>query len=329
MDLPRRFGKTAIVSLPKVLTIFLPQDEGVAPLQGLAEIVPGPGGGFQMAREEALEKITDCVGVVSQSELRIDAELLDRAPKLKIAANVAIGTDNFDLDFMASRGVWATNAHEPLVDPTADCALGLIISLARRLGEAERFVRADQWKRTQHGRWNGVLLSGKTLGLIGYGKIGHAVAKRARAFGMSVVHHRQKTTDDSESRDLEALLSEADFISLHTPLTTKTHHLIDAERLGQMKKGAFLINTGRGPVVDEEALVVALESGHLGGAVLDVFEREPAINPGLFGRENVILLPHLGGSATESRLEALKMCAQNIAAILKGENPPNAVNRPV
>ncbi len=315
------------MSLPKVLTTFLPSDEGVAPLQGLAEIVPGPGGGFQMAREEALEKIADCVGVISQSELRIDAELLDLTPRLKIAANVAIGTDNLALDLMASRGVWATNAHEPLVDPTADCALGLIISLARRLGEAERFVRADQWKRTQHGRWNGVLLSGKTLGLIGYGKIGQAVAKRARAFGMKVIHHRQKTTDDSESRNLEDLLAEADFVSLHTPLTPKTHHLINADRLNLMKRDAFLINAGRGPVVDEEALVKALDSGHMAGAGLDVFENEPTIHPGLFGRENVVLLPHLGGSATESRLEALMVCAENVASVLKGETPPNAVNK--
>ena len=316
------------MSLPKVLTTFLPQEEGVAPLRGLAEIVPGPGGGFQMAREEALEKITDCAGVISQSELRIDTELLDLAPKLKIAANVAIGTDNFGLDLMASRGVWATNAHGPLVDPAADCAMGIIISLARRLGEAERFVRSGEWKRTQHGRWNGVLLSGKTLGLIGYGKIGKAVAKRARAFGMKVIHHRQKSTGDNESRSLEALLGEADFISLHTPLTAKTHHLINEERLKLMKKGAFLVNTGRGPVVDEAALVEALENGRLGGAGLDVFENEPSIHPGLIGRENVMLTPHLGGSAAESRLEALRVCAENVAAVLKGETPPDAINSP-
>lgn len=316
------------MSLPKVLTTFLPEEEGVAPLAGLAEIVPGPGGGFQMPREEALEKIVDCSGVISQSELRIDAELLDLAPNLKIAANVAIGTDNLELDLMASRGVWATNAHEPLVNPTADCAMGMIVSLARRLGEAERFVRAGDWSQSQHGRWNGVLLSGKTLGLIGYGKIGQAVAKRARAFGMKVIHHRQTSTEDNESRSLEALLAEADFISLHTPLTAKTHHLINEERLKLMKKGAFLVNSGRGPVVDEAALVEALENGHLGGAGLDVFENEPAIHPGLFGRENVLLTPHLGGSAAESRLEGLRVCAENVAAVLKGETPPNAVNQP-
>ncbi len=314
------------MGLPKVLTTFLPQKEGVAPLGGLAEIVPGPGGGFQVSREEALEKIADCVGVISQSELRIDAELLDLAPNLKIAANVAIGIDNLDLELMASRGVWATNAHEPLVDPTADCAMGIIISLARRLGEAERFVRAGDWSQSQHGRWNGVLLSGKTLGLIGYGKIGQAVAKRARAFGMKVIHHRQQSSGDSESRTLESLLQEADFVSLHTPLTSKTHHLINAERLKLMKNGAFLINTGRGPVVDEAALVEALDEGHLGGAGLDVFENEPTIHPGLFGKENVLLTPHLGGSASESRLEALRVCAKNVAAVLKGETPPNAVN---
>ncbi|MDR1284266.1 MAG: hypothetical protein LBK99_26130 [Opitutaceae bacterium] len=299
------------------------------PLTGLANILQGPSGGDLMSRAEVMRLAPTLDAIINQAELRVDRELLEAAPRLQIVANVALGTDNLDLQAMAERGVWATNVQDAFVDSTADCTLGLILGVARRLVEADSHVRAGLWKSFQPGVWDGTTLAGKTLGIVGYGRIGQAVARRARAFGMNIVWCRRTASDDPEYRVLEDLLRESDFISLHLPLTAGTRHLLNAERLALVKKGAVLINMARGKVIDEKALAAALgEGGRLGGAGLDVFEFEPEIHPDLLRNEKVILTPHLGGGTREARQAARLLCVKNVAAVLRGEKPLTPVNLP-
>ena len=251
--------------------------------------------------------------------------------ELKIVANVAIGVNNLDLDQMEQRGVWATNVPDAFVASTADCTFALILNLLRRINAADRYVRSGQWLNDgfQPGIWDGVLLAGKTLGIIGYGRIGKAVAQRARAFDMRVIYHTRTRSDDDAYRTLDDLLAEADLITLHTPLTARTHHLIDARRLAQMKASACLINMSRGAVVHEQALVDTLLEGKIAGAALDVFEFEPKVHPALLQMSNVCLTPHIGGGTRESRRAARRLCAENIAAVLQGKRPITPVNNPL
>lgn len=310
-----------------LVTNAVPADV-LEPLAGIADVIQGPAGGDLMARSEVLHLAPELDGIINQAELRVDAELLDAAPRLKVVANVALGTDNLDLSLMAERGVWATNVLESFVDSTADCTMGLILGVARRLVEADRYVRSGQWKSFQPGVWDGTTLAGKTLGIVGYGKIGQAVGKRARAFGMHVIWNRRSSSDDPDFRDMERLLMESDFVSLHTPLTAETRHLLNADRFALMKKGARLINMARGKVVDEAAMVKALVEGRLAGAGLDVFEFEPVVHPELLQSDKVILTPHLGGGTREARHSARLLCARNVAAVLRGQRPFTPANKP-
>jgi glyoxylate reductase len=259
--------------------------------------------------------------VINQGELRVDEALIAAAPHLRIVASASIGVNNVALAALRSRRVWCTNTPAAFADATADCALGLLIMLMRRLGEAERFVRADRWQAFAPGSWDGLLLRGKTLGLIGYGRIGRAVERRAAAFGMRVVHHTRTPGGEAGWRTRDALLAEADVVSLHVPLNAESAGMIDAQALARMKPGAWLINLSRGPVVDEPALIAALESGRLGGAALDVFAREPAVPEALRRMENVVLTPHLGGGSREGRREAQEQCVENVLRVLRGERP--------
>lgn len=302
--------------------------EALEPLSGLAAIVHGPAGGNLMSRAEVLALAPELDAIINQAELRVDAELLERAPRLKIVANVARGHDNLDLELMARRGVWATNAGDAFVESTADATLALILAVTRRVVEADRFVRQGEWSGFQPGRWDGMLLSGRTLGILGYGAIGRAVRRRAEAFGMRVIFHRRKVTPDSAQRGLEEVIAQSDILSLHCSLTPQTRGLLDETRLRQMKPGAVLVNMARGAVVREEALVAALESGHLAGAGLDVFEREPEVHPHLLTMKQVVLTPHLGGGTRESRAAARRACAEDVAAVFLGRSPLHALNRP-
>lgn len=312
--------------MPTVLITNAVPSDIIEPLHGLAEVILGPDGGDTMPRNEVLSLAGGLDAIINQGELKVDAELLSAAPHLRIVANVAAGYNNFDLDLMTRHGVWATNTPDTFIESTADCTLGLLLSLARRLPQADRYVRSGMWRSFQPGLWDGVLLAGKTLGIVGYGRTGQAAARRARAFGMSILYTRRQRSDDPEYRDLDALLRESDFVTLHTPLTPETHHLIDAARLAKMKRGAYLINMARGPVVDEAALTAALESGHLAGAGLDVFEREPEVTPALLTMDNVVLSPHLGGGTVESRQTARRLCVENVIAALQARRPPTALN---
>lgn len=316
--------------MPKVLITNAVPADALEPLAGVAEVIQGPAGGRLMSREGVLRHAPKLHGIINQAELRVDEAMLDAAPQLKIVANVAIGVDNLDLELMNRRGVWATNVPNAFVASTADCALAHLLNLLRRINAADRYVRSGQWLSDgfQPGIWDGALLAGKTLGIIGYGRIGKAVARRARAFDMRVIYHNRTASADEAHRPLDHLLAEADVVSIHTPLTTSTRHLINAARLAQMKRGAFLINMSRGAVVHEAALVEALRDGKIAGAALDVFEFEPEVHAQLLRMPNVCLSPHIGGGTRESRFAARRLCAENIAAVLLGKAPVTPVNAP-
>jgi glyoxylate reductase len=267
--------------------------------------------------------------VVTLLHDRVDDTFLDAAgPSLRVVANVAVGYDNVDVAACARRGVVCTNTPGVLVDATADIAMALILASTRRMGEAERMIRAG-------GTWSwsmffmlGTGLQGKTLGIVGLGQIGTATARRARAFGMRIAYAGRRRADaaleaelDATLLDLDDLLAAADVVSIHCPLSDATRHLIDTRRLGLMRPTAHLVNTSRGPVVDEAALAQALRDGTIAGAGLDVFEREPAIDPGLLELENVVLIPHLGSATIETRTAMGVLAARNAVAVLAGEPP--------
>lgn len=266
---------------------------------------------------------------------RVDGGVLDAAgPQLKCVANVAVGYDNVDVAAATERGIVVTNTPGVLTDSTADLAIALILMVTRRLGEGERLVRSrETWS------WHmffmlGSSLAGKTLGVIGLGAIGRATAQRARAFGMQIVYTGpRRAPADIETAlggaryvELDELLGIADVVSIHSPLTPQTRHLIDASRLAQMRPDAYLVNTARGPIVDEGALATALEQGQLAGAALDVFENEPAVEPGLLERDDVVLIPHLGSATIETRTAMAMLAAENALAVLRGVDPPTPVN---
>jgi glyoxylate reductase len=265
---------------------------------------------------------------------RVDDAFLDAAgPQLRCVANVAVGYDNIDVPAATARGVVVTNTPGVLTDATADIAMALILMATRRLGEGERVIRSGEaWS------WNmffllGSGLQGKTLGVVGLGGIGQATARRAKAFGMRIVYsQRRRAAPEVEAElgarqvELGELLETSDVVTLHCPLTPETRHLIDAESLGRMKPSAYLVNTARGPVVDEAALAGALANRTIAGAGLDVFEREPEIHPGLLELDNVVLIPHLGSATVETRTAMGVLAARNALAVLAGERPPTPLN---
>ncbi len=310
---------------PRVLvTLQLPADD-LAPLEGVADLVFPEDPLLAMTYQEVHAGLAAAPthAIITPGELRVDGPLLDAAPDLKIVANCAMGIDNLDLAALTERGIQATNTPDAFVESTADCTLGLVLALARNFRRSEDYARSGRWN--SEGKkprlWEGALLRGKTLGLIGYGQIAKAVEVRARAFGMEVIHTRAHPDDHPDCRTLDELLGSADIVTIHPPLTPDTRHLIDAAALAKMKRGSLLINVARGPVVDEAALVAALKSGHLGGAGLDVFEHEPDIHAGLLELDNVVLLPHIGGATREERRKGRLQAAENVARVLRGEPP--------
>jgi glyoxylate reductase len=259
---------------------------------------------------------------------RIDEAALEAAgPQLRCVANVAVGYDNVDVPAAARRGVVVTNTPGVLTDATADLAMALVLTVTRRLGEGERLVRSGRPALWDMFLLLGRGLQGRTLGIVGLGQIGRATARRARAFGMEIAYAQRRRADpDVEAElggarrlELGELLAEADVLSLHCPLTEETRHLVDRRALARMRPDAYLVNTARGPVVDEEALADALEGGALAGAALDVHEHEPAVNPRLREREDVVVIPHLGSATVETRTAMAELAARNALAVLRGE----------
>ena len=266
---------------------------------------------------------------------RADRAVLAAAPRLRVVANVAVGYDNVDVAECTARGIQVTNTPGVLTDATADIGFGLLLSVTRRLGEAERLLRSGTSFVWGFETLLGSGLQGRQLGLVGMGEIGAAFARRARAFGMSVVYHNRRPVAAAIESELDArlvsldeLLATSHVVSLHCPYTPETHHLIDATALARMRPDAFLINTARGKVVDEEALVQALRAHTIAGAGLDVFEFEPRVHPGLLELENVALAPHIGSATVETRTAMAVLAARNAAAVLSGEPPLTPVNSP-
>jgi glyoxylate reductase len=244
-----------------------------------------------------------------------------------------VGYDNIDVAACTRRRIPVTNTPGVLDNATADLAFALLMTVARRVVEGDRLVREGHWKEWQWGLLHGADLYGKTLGLYGFGRIGQAMARRGRGFSMRILYHARHRAPEAIERELaarhvdrETLLRESDFLSLHVPLTPDTRHLLGQRELGLMKPSAFLINTARGAVVDEEALVEALKEKKIAGAGLDVFEREPQVHPALPGFDNVVLMPHVGSSTAESRLKMAELAAENLLAALDDRRPPNVVN---
>ena len=287
-----------------------------------------------MPRAELLERVEGKAGLVAMLTDRVDGELLDRAgPGLRAVANYAVGLDNLDLEACTARGVLATNTPDVVTEATADLAWALLLAAARRVAEGDRFLRARRPWVWGPEFFLGFEVHGKTLGVIGLGRIGRAVARRATGFGMAVrytARHRLPAAEEAALgvawRELDELLAEADFVSIHTGLSAATRHLIGADQLARMKPTAVLVNTARGPIVDEAALAAALAAGELGAAGLDVFEREPEVHPGLLGLDNVTIVPHLGTSTLETRVAMGMTAAVNLLAALEGRRPPNLLN---
>jgi glyoxylate reductase len=285
-----------------------------------------------LPRAQLVAELARSAGAITLLNDRVDEDLLAAAPGLRVVANYAVGYDNFDLDACTRRGVLAANTPDVLTDATADIAFALLLTCARRVVEADAYVRGGRFKLWGPRLFLGADLAGRALGIVGLGRIGQAMARRARGFDMTILYHQRRRDPAAEAelgagyRDLDALAAEADFITLHCPLTAETHHLIDERRLALMRPGAILINTARGPVVDEAALVRALRDRRIAGAGLDVYEREPELAPGLAGAPNTVLLPHIGSATTQTRSRMAQIAAENVLAALAGERPPNLLN---
>jgi glyoxylate reductase len=295
-------------------------------------------GDTAIAHDELRARVAGKDALVCLLTDRVDREILGAAPTLKIVANVAVGYNNIDVGFARSRGIAVTNTPDVLTEAVAVFTWALILAITRRVPEGERLVRAGAWKGWALDFMLGTDLRGKQLGLVGFGRIARAVAARAQAFGMRVARAsredaRPAGSDASgrsavEQMSLDRLLNTSDIVSLHVPLTRETHHLIDKRALARMKRSAYLINTARGPVVDEAALAWALQHHLIAGAALDVYEEEPAVHPDLLGLENVLLAPHLGSATTETRTAMADLAVENVLAVLGGRPPLTPVPDP-
>lgn len=286
-----------------------------------------------LAPADLARRLADKQGLLCCLTDRVDAALLAAAPGLKVVANIAVGYNNIEVPACTARGIAVTNTPGVLDDSTADLAMALVLATARRLTESEAYVRAGEWKGWHLKQMLGTDVHHTTLGVFGMGRIGQAIAKRARGFDMRVLYHnRTRLTAETERahsleyRTKDALLAESDFVVLQVPYTPETHHMIGAAELKRMKKSAVLINSARGGVVDDAALIEALTAGTIRAAGLDVFEGEPKLNPGFLRLKNVVLVPHIGSSTEATRRAMAMTAAKNAVAVLTGQRPPNLVN---
>jgi glyoxylate reductase len=310
--------------MARIVTTFPLPDAALELLRPLGPLAGPEGWRDALADAEALLcLLTD----------RVDAGLLERAPRLRVVANAVVGYEHVDRGACRARGITVTNTPDVLTDATADLAMALILSAVRGLTPAERSLRAGQFHGWGFWDYLGGDLNGKTLGIYGMGRIGRAVARRAAPFGMHVIYHsRTRLPVDEEAAlgvewvDFDGLIARSDVLSLHAPLTPQTRHAIDADALRRMRPGAYLVNTARGALVDEAALVDALRDGPLAGAGLDVYEREPALHPGLLDLPNVTLLPHVGSATRETRTRMAMLAARNVHAVLTGRPPLTPVS---
>lgn len=310
------------------ITRYIPP-AGTAALEGKVNIRQRPDK-YAPPRDELIRLLQGADAALVQLSDRIDGELLDACPMLKIVANMAVGYENVDHAAAAQRGVWVSNTPDVLTDATADLTLAIILAITRRIVETDGYMRQGAFKQWEPMLWLGSGLQGKVLGIVGYGRIGRAVAARARAFGMSIVYHDPGVSPAGDDRglDLDELLATADIVSLHCPYKPELHHLIGARALSLMKPTAFFVNAARGKLHDEQALCTALKEGRIAGAALDVYENEPAFVAGLAELKNVVMVPHIGSATLETRNAMAALAANNILAVLGGGEPLTPVNKP-
>lgn len=289
-----------------------------------------------LTKEELIEGVKGKDGLLCLLTDRIDAEIMDANPQLKVIANYAVGFDNIDIQAAVERKIPVTNTPGVLTEASADLAFSLLMATARRIVDADTFVRTKAWKGWGPQQFLGIDIFNSTLGIIGLGRIGKAVVKRARGFDMEILYWNRTRLPEEEERELgiiykpfEEVIAQSDFLSLHVAYTKDTHHLIGKEEFGVMKETAILINTSRGPVIDEKGLVTALQEGEIRGAGLDVFENEPKIEPGLMELENVVLLPHIASATIATRTKMGMIAVDNLFAALEGKKIPNLVNQEI
>jgi glyoxylate reductase len=306
-------------------------DEALAKLRAEGEVTTGPAD-HESSRKELLELVREIDGLLVVGHPKVDGELMDAAPKLKMIANFGVGVDHIDVAAATKRGIWVSNTAGSLTETTAELGWALILAATRRVTEGDRLVRANKWKGFGPFFFLGHELTGKTLGIVGGGRIGQSVAKRAPAFGMSTLYWSRQPKKEFETatgarhRELDALLKESDIIVLTVSLTAETRHLIGARELGLMKPTSYLVNIARGPVVDEPALAKALLDKTIAGAGLDVYEKEPEVHPDLLRCDNAVLVPHIGSATIETRRRMSLMAVENLLTGLRGTQPPLVLN---
>ncbi|TCO68139.1 glyoxylate reductase [Caldanaerobacter subterraneus] len=309
-------------------------EEGLELLRKYCEVEVSPYDRM-LTKEELLEKIKDKDAVITQLTDKVDKEFFEAAKNVKIVANYAVGFDNIDLEEATKRGVYITNTPDVLTNATAELAWALLFAAARRVVEADKFMRAGKFQGWAPMLFLGKGVTGKTLGVIGAGRIGQAFAKMAKGFEMKILYNARTPKPEFEKEtgakyvDLDTLLKESDFVSIHLPLTPETRHLIGERELKLMKNSAILINTGRGPVVDEKALVKALKEKWIYAAGLDVYEREPEFEKELAELDNVVMLPHIGSATEEARRDMSVLVAQNIIDVIEGRVSRTLVNKDI
>jgi len=322
---------------PKVYVTRIIPDPGLSIVKKYFDVEIHDSMDYPPSREELLKKVKDKDGLLCLLTDKIDAEVMDAAPNLKVISTMSVGYDHIDVEAATKRGIYVTNTPGVLTDAVAELTIGLLLAVTRRIVEADKLIRRGEWNKP----WSplfmtGPELKGKTLGIIGLGGIGTAVARKVKGFGMRVIYYSRHRKEDIEKElgieyvDLETLLKESDFVSLHTALTKETYHMIGERELKMMKKTAYLINTARGGVVDTEALIKALKEGWIAGAALDVFEQEPLpLDHPLTKLDNVVLAPHIGSATIEARTKMAEMSAKNLLYVLQGKMPLSLVNKEV
>jgi glyoxylate reductase len=321
-------------SLPEIFVTHRLPDETLELLEGQALVSFGTSTA-RLDRRALEEGVRHADALVPMLSVPVDAALLEQAERLKIVANYAVGFNNVDLQAAERLGIWVTNTPDVVTDATADMAMGLLLAAARQIPEGERQLRAGRFEGWTPTGLLGAHLTGRTLGILGMGRIGKAMARRARGFGLRILYADRGRLSPVEEETLaarqctfEELLEQSDFLSLHCPLTGETRHLIDAKALAKMKPTAVLINTSRGPVIDEEALARALHKRALWGAGLDVYEKEPEVHPLLLTAPGLVLAPHLGTSTLATRMAMAEVAFRDVFLVLGGQVPEHPVNRP-
>ena len=309
------------MSQPSILVTYKLPSSAIDPLEAAGRVEVFRDG--VLSKEQLIQRIAGKQAVVVAALDKIDKDVIDAGRDLKIIANVAVGYNNLDVPYARSKGIILTNTPDVLTEATANMAITLILAVTRRIVEGDRLVRRGEWKGFSLDFMIGSEIRDRQLGIIGLGRIGQAVAEKARHFGMRIAYHNPsaRVAPGYESLSLDQLLATSDVISLHVPLVPQTRHLIDRTALSRMKRSAYLINTSRGPVVDEDGLAWALREGIIKGAGLDVYEDEPRVHPGLLALDNVVLVPHMASATTETRAAMYDLVARNVINVLSGKPP--------